>query len=126
MPSRSLLSTGEPRTVPPFTNALQPNYPSLTALGETARNSPSPPTVRRSRGAGAEPFSTIARAEALPLPHHAGGDAGPHRRSGARIGRDALLGARHQRLVRGRADRRHLSDPLLRAGQAAPPRRRAG
>src|ERR671924_350462 len=43
--------------------------------------------ARRSRGRGAEPFSTIARAEAFPSPHHAGGDAGPLDRSGTRLDR---------------------------------------
>src|SRR5437899_6511431 len=113
-----------------FTNALQPNYPRLTALGETAPRPPSPgPTgvfpARRSPGTGAEPFSTIARAEALPHPHDAGGNAGSHGRRPAGLGEDTLLEGRDQRLVRRRARRRHLPDPLLRAGDPEPAGRRA-
>src|SRR5437763_15430635 len=105
-----------PRRYRHFTNALQPNYPRLTALGETARSPLPHRPARRSRGTGAERFSTIARAEALPPPHHAGGDAGPLDHSGTRVGRHAVLEARDRRLVPRRADRRDLPDSLLRAG----------
>src|SRR5438105_825367 len=116
---------------PPFTNALQPNYCRLTHGGETEPRPPPPLDratfgARRSTGTGAEPFSTIARAEAVPSHHDR--DAGSRsraRRRPAGLREDPVLAGRDQRLVRERADRQDLSDPLLRAGDPPPAGRRA-